>query len=1035
VSVDPDTAHTWFCSSTGSYAEANGYGDSAPANEWLISPPLNLDAQDNDTLNFRNYTSYTDIDYPQLQVLYSTDYDGSGDPTSATWTALTGINFSPENSFSWVASGNIDLSGISGTNVYIAFQYTSSGTGGSTAARWRVDAINVFELPPEWVINEIHADPDTTYGDANGDGISNYSADEFVEIVNISGVDQDISGWTLSDGYSVRHTFPPGTVVLADCSVVVFGGGTPTGTFGYSVAQVASTGALGLNNGGDTVTIKDSANAVAAASAYGGEGGDNQSLTLDPDITGDSYVKHTLATGSDGALFSPGTLTDGFSFSGCITPIHEIQGTGLASPLDGRAVTIEGVVVGDFQSNNESDNGDLSAFFVQEEDAQIDADLATSEGIFVFDGSGSVDVAVGDHVRVAGVVDEFFSMTEITSVSRLIILSHNNILPEPATVTLPVDSIDDLEAYEGMSILMNQELYISEFFNFDRFGEIVLTTERQFQPTATYEPGSPEAAQLALANSLSRITLDDGRGSSNPDPAIHPNGDIFDLTNRFRGGDTVQNVTGVLDYNFGAYKIQPTQGADYTSVNPRPTQPDDVGGNLKVASFNVLNYFTSIDFIQDSSSNNDPADDVCGPPGFEQECRGADTDEEFERQRAKIIAAISQIDADIVGLIEIENNEFEAVADLVAGLNDVMGSGTYAYVDTGYIGTDAIKVALIYKPATVSLIGDYAILDSSVDSRFIDTRNRPALAQTFADNEGGIFTVVVNHLKSKGSGCGPGDDDPQQGNCNLTRTLAAQALVDWLATNPTGSGDADFVIMGDLNSYDKEDPIDALLAGDYTDLVKEYQGEYAYSYVFDGQLGYLDHALAGSYLTDEVMGVTVWHINADEPDILDYDMTFKQPAQDALYEPNAYRSSDHDPVIVGLDLDPSPVCTEVYPSVETLWPVNHKLVSVDVLGVTHPKDDVVTITIDRIFQDEPVNGTDDGDTAPDGQGIGTATAAVRAERDGLGNGRVYHIYFTARDSDGDACTGKVNVSAPLSQGEDGAAIDDGPLYDSTVMVP
>jgi len=426
------------------------------------------------------------------------------------------------------------------------------------------------------------------------------------------------------------------------------------------------------------------------------------------------------------------------------------------------------------------------------------------------------------------------------------------------------------------------------------------------------------------------------------------------------------------------------------------------------------------------------------------ECRGADTDEEFQRQRAKIIAALQAINADVVGLIEIENNEFEAVADLVAGLNDAMGSGTYSYVDTGYIGTDAIKVALIYKPATVSLVGDYAILDSSVDSRFIDTRNRPALAQTFSNSEGGIFTVVVNHLKSKGSGCGPGDDDPQQGNCNLTRTLAAQALVDWLATNPTGSGDADFVIIGDLNAYDKEDPIDAILAGsddtpltadDYGDLVYAYGGEFAYSYVFDGQLGYLDHALANQDLVSEVISTTVWHINADEPDILDYDMTFKQDAQDALYEPNAYRSSDHDPVLVGLDLNPSPVCSEAYPSVDTLWPVNHKFVAVDVLGVTHPEDDTVTITIDRIFQDEPVNGTDDGDTAPDGQGIGSTTAEVRAERDGLGNGRVYHIYFTARDSDGDACTGEINVGAPLSQGADGAAIDDGPLYDSTVTTP
>jgi uncharacterized protein len=190
-------------------------------------------------------------------------------------------------------------------------------------------------------------------------------------------------------------------------------------------------------------------------------------------------------------------------------------------------------------------------------------------------------------------------------------------------------------------------------------------------------------------------------------------------------------------------------------------------------------------------------------------------------------------------------------------------------------------------------------------------------------------------------------DDPDlgdgAGNCNLTRLYAAQAMVDWLATDPTGSGDDDFLIMGDLNSYDWEDPIDALLAGGYTDLVKLFQGEFAYSYVFDGQLGYLDHALAGMGLLGEVTGTTVWHINADEPDLIDYDMSFKKPAQDALYEPNAYRSSDHDPVIIGLE-----VCDEIAPTLEVsvtptyLWPANHKYVDV-----------MATITVSDNFDPNP----------------------------------------------------------------------------------
>jgi uncharacterized protein len=493
-------------------------------------------------------------------------------------------------------------------------------------------------------------------------------------------------------------------------------------------------------------------------------------------------------------------------------------------------------------------------------------------------------------------------MTELTDVGDLLVCDGSQPLPAATPVTLPVTAITDFEAYEGMRVTFPQPLVISEFFNFDRFNEVVLTVDRQFQPTAVAEPGSTEADAVADENRLSRITLDDGRTNQNPNPAIHPDGDVFDLTHRFRGGDTVANVTGVIDESFGIYRIQPTDSADYAVENPRTAEPQDVGGSLTAASFNVLNYFTTID----------TGAFICGPDG-DQECRGADTAEELERQRTKVIAALAAIDADVVGLIEIENHPGDVpTADLVAGLNDMLGAGTYDYIATGAIGTDAIRVALIYKPASVSPVGGYAILDSTVDPRFDDSRSRPVLAQAFEETaSGALFTMAVNHLKSKGSDCGgPPDDDPQQGNCNLTRTLAAEALVDWLATDPTGSGDRDALIIGDLNSYDKEDPIDAVREGsddvlatdDYTDLVSRYQGELAYSYLFDGQLGYLDHALASPTLASQVTGTTIWHINADEPDILDYDMTFKQPAQDALFEPNAYRSSDHDPVIVGLEL-------------------------------------------------------------------------------------------------------------------------------------
>jgi Ca2+-binding RTX toxin-like protein len=337
---------------------------------------------------------------------------------------------------------------------------------------------------------------------------------------------------------------------------------------------------------------------------------------------------------------------------------------------------------------------------------------------------------------------------------------------------------------------------------------------------------------------------------------------------------------------------------------------------------NTLNFFLTLDT---TTSDTGP-----GPCGGNQnlDCRGADADQplEFTRQRDKLLAALTGLDGDIIGLNELENTPgVEPLGDptkgIVAGLNAMPGADPYAYIDTGVIGTDAIRVGLIYRPSKVVPVGGFEILDSSDDPRFLDTKSRPALAQTFEElATGARFTVVVNHLKSKGSACtdvGDPDAGDGQGNCNGTRTLAAQALVDWLATDPTGSGDPDFLIMGDLNSYAQEDPIDAIKAGaddtagtgdDYTNLIFQYQGTYAYSYTFDGQAGYLDHALANSSLASQVAGAADWHIDSDEPDVVDYDTSFKGPNQEALYEPNPYRASDHDPVIVGLGLDLNATC-------------------------------------------------------------------------------------------------------------------------------
>jgi predicted extracellular nuclease len=300
------------------------------------------------------------------------------------------------------------------------------------------------------------------------------------------------------------------------------------------------------------------------------------------------------------------------------------------------------------------------------------------------------------------------------------------------------------------------------------------------------------------------------------------------------------------------------------------------------------------------------------------ECRGADTPEELVRQQAKLVAGILALDADIVGIQEIENDirpddgsrAHDAILTLVEALNAVEGEGVWAWVgESTHYNNYPVRNEIIYRPAAVSPLGaPVALANVAFDRTLlgeIEPVGRPPLAQAFSQvrqrGSGQPFTVVVNHFKSKSSSCSPiGDPDTGdgQGNCNLTRVAQSHALLDFVAE--LGESSSGVLIIGDLNSYAREDPIDALKAGGLVELVEKFEGADAYSFVFDGQLGYLDTALATRSMSNWIKGLTTFHINADEPDILDYDMSFKPPEQDALYEPKPYRVSDHDPVIIGI---------------------------------------------------------------------------------------------------------------------------------------
>jgi predicted extracellular nuclease len=751
--------------------------------------------------------------------------------------------------------------------------------------------------------------------------IEGSSFNKALEIFNGTGAAVDLSAYTIeqySNGSSLAGlTFTlAGTLAHGDVFVFAHSAAAPE-----ILAQADQTSNAGLFNGDDALVLKHGTTMIDVIGQIGfdpgSQWGSGDASTADNTLR----RKNDLCVGDpDGAnAFAPELEWDGFpndtfgglgAHDGCdggpppppppppdLVLVHDIQGSGASSPLAGQAVTIEAIVVGDFQASSQH-----SGFFVQEDDIDADLDPATSEGLFVAAGAGVFDVEVGDLVRVTGTVSESFGMTQLGS-ATITLLGEGNPLPEASDVVLPFAALDAPEPFEGMLVHFPQQLTVTETFNLGRFGELFLSSGgRLMTPTAVALPGAEAQAVLA-ANLRNRIMLDDGLSVQNPDPIVYPAPGLT-ADNTLRSGDSVTGLTGVMHFAFNSYRVQPTETPDFAPTNARTTEPPAVGGNLRVLAYNVLNYFNG--------------DGLGG--GFPTP-RGANTLAEFVRQRAKIIAGMTALDADIIGLMEIENDGYgpnSAIQDLVNGLNDAAPPGTtYAFINPGrpVVGTDQIAVGIIYRVEAVVPVGTAAILDSSVDPRFLDTRNRPTIAQSFESvASGGVLTVAVNHLKSKGSACadiGDPDTGDGQGNCNLTRLAAAEALVDWLATDPTGVGDTDYLIMGDMNAYAQEDPIRAITDTGFIDSIDAFLGaDEAYSFVFDGMSGYLDHGLASPSLFPQITGASEWHINTDEPRVLDYNVEFKTPGQiDSLYDPGPYRSSDHDPLLVGLSLanDPSQV--------------------------------------------------------------------------------------------------------------------------------
>lgn len=731
------------------------------------------------------------------------------------------------------------------------------------------------------------------------------SAGEYFEVYNATTADIDLDGWTISDNGAdslviAEPVIVPagGYAVLADNADAAVNGG---------VVADYEYGRLFLSNGDDELVLTAADGTEVDRIEW--DGGPNW-----PDPTGASMQLCDLtADNGDGANWNTGTATFGAGDIGtpgsandsdcgggpggpggpsAAVTIMAIQGDGAVSPLVGQEVETTGVVTGIVDTG----------FFLQ--DPVGDGDPATSDGVFVF---SSDTVAVGDAVTVVGSVVEFFDATQVTA--QTVTVVGPGTLPAPTVVDLAALG-GALEPFEGMFITTGT-LFAGDVFDYLRFGEVVAYPFLPFQPTEIVEPGA-QAAQLATDTAAAALVVDDGRSTSDDPvlPFLVSDGGVDRLV---RWGDTLPDATGVLAFSFGRYKLVPTTGdplvpgQTWQPANARPTDAPSVGGSIAAASLNTLNFWT-----------NDGGQE-----------RGARTQAQYDIQLAKLVDALIALDADVIALQELQNDptgdaststdfnvgkeSAEALADAV---NDALGEVRYGWIDTGVIGADAIKVGFIYDLTAVTPIGAPIIVGEG-DAAYQPDRNRPSLVQGFEENATGAqFTAVSVHFKSKS---GSELDDAPDGVCvdadptndvvdcdqgdgagffNPARTAAARVLAAFLA-DPANLPDPDVLVLGDFNAYTLEDPVDVFVEDNGYANLGELSSE-PIGYTFFGLGGNLDHAVANGSLTGQVTGAEIFDINGTESNNQAY---FESGFAGQLPVLDRFRSSDHSPVVVGLDLD------------------------------------------------------------------------------------------------------------------------------------
>ncbi|NNN57982.1 ExeM/NucH family extracellular endonuclease [Vibrio sp. 1-2 (7-a)] len=651
------------------------------------------------------------------------------------------------------------------------------------------------------------------------------------------------------------------------------------------------------------------------------------------------------------------------------TTIQEIQGEGASSPfIDGYPyITTEDHFVTGVVSAVTT--GLTKGFYLQA--LENDGNDKTSEGLFIHTDVADTELKAGDVVCVKGKVQEYYSNTQLSSDANSYVKTgtSNASLVTPLTIKEGETLRDALERHEGMQVELSSasELFVTRNFSYDydsRRNNMMLSHEAPlFKPTQLHAAESDAAVALAKENAANRIYLEsDSKAPNGQIPYFPTFAQDLDQNGsseqHIRLGSRVEGLQGVVNYSYNEYRLIATNEVDsrnfVTSGDDfdvaRKAAPAIADSDLRVASFNVLNYFTS---VADSGHDN--------PTG---QNRGATNLDEFLIQQAKIVSAMNKMDADIIGLMEVENNGFgdgSAIQNLVDALNaeidDVEDHYTYVEIEEQdkyqeeYFGSDAIMVAILYRAnavtpkeaAKVIVTPEQHIAENTITRKegtesnpAYDKYQRHSLLQTFTVKETGEdLSVVVNHFKSKGSECieewiaGVEDSEPAdlQGNCNNFRVSAAKVVGEALKDI-----DGDVLVMGDLNAYGKEDPLLTLtdysqekygrdiytaayttigggeLQVEKTKIEKGYglhnlntllHGADTFSYTYSGELGNLDHALASSGLAQKVVAIEDWHINSLESNLFEYSSKY---TGDMPKYKDAFSASDHDPVIIAIDL-------------------------------------------------------------------------------------------------------------------------------------